>query len=181
MRPDEQVPNKDDKRVLSFCRSLVPDSQPFYVSVQPELGFWPLQCLPNVAKKVEMSGGEGVRGWEISQLPKVYLEARFHAVWRSPTGKYVDVTPEESGQQRILFLPDARHSSSEPPVQQHRFLLARDAAAVGQYLKIADELIGLMHSHAWGAIQTSDPAIRNHILNLQAESRRIRERIQNDT
>jgi hypothetical protein len=178
MCPDNQVPSKEDKTVLQFCERISPGRKPVYVPVQPESGFWPLQCFPNVAKKVEMSGGESVRGWEISQVPKVYLEARFHAVWLSPTGRYVDVTPEESGQQRVLFLPDDRHNNSEPQVQQHRFLLARDKVAAERYLKIGDELVGLVHSDAWGAIRTDDPPVKRHILNLKAEARAIRERLQ---
>jgi hypothetical protein len=178
MSSDKQVPNKDDKRLLSFCQSLAPGSQPFYVTVQPEPGFWPLQCFPNVAKKVEMSGGEIVNGWEISQLPKIYLEARFHAIWRSQTGKYVDVTPEESGQQRILFLPVTCHNKSAPAVQQHRFILAKDVASTEHYLKIVDELLGLVQSEAWGTVRFSDPAVRRHVLGLQTEAKNLRERLQ---
>ena len=181
MRRSDSLPSIDDQRVIRFCESIYPGMKPFYVPVQPEPGFWPLQCFSNVSKKIEMSDGEAVRGREISQLPRVYLEARFHAVWRSPSGRYVDVTPEEARQSRVLFLPDARHNSSDPPVQLHRFLLAKDQAEAQRYLKLTDELIGLVNSNALGGIQASDPAIQRHISNLQAESKVIRKKLQNDT
>ena len=36
-------------------------------------------------------------GWSITIMPNAYLEAEFHAVWRNPSGKLVDLTPIQSG------------------------------------------------------------------------------------
>ena len=178
MRLENLLPSKDDARVLEFCGRISCDGPPFYVPVLPEPGFWAIQCLTNVPRKVEMAGGEVVRGWEVSQVPKMFLEARFHAVWKTPAGDFVDVTPEEFGMSRVLFLPDARYRDTEPAVPRHRFSLAHDKAAVERYWSVSDELLSLMQSDAWGAIRADDPSMQSHISRLQTEARTIRERLQ---
>jgi hypothetical protein len=178
MRVENLLPSKDDAKVLEFCRSISCDGPPFYVPVRPEPGFLPIQCLTNVVKKVEMSKGEIVRGWEVSQIPRLHLDARFHAVWKSQAGDYVDVTPEEFGMSQVLFLPDVRYRDSEPAVPRHRFSLAKDTALVQRYWSLADELLALMQSSAFGAIRADDPAMLAHIRALQSECRRIREGLQ---
>jgi hypothetical protein len=178
MRTENLLPPKDDDRVRAFCSSISPGGIPLYVPVRPEPGFLAIQCLTNVPRKVVMSGGEVVRGWEISQVPKMFLEARFHAVWKTPAGDYVDVTPEDFGMSQVLFLPDVRYRDTEPAVQRHRFSLAQDKAAVERYWFVADELLSLMQSDAWGAIRADDPAMQSHISGLQKEARMIRQRLQ---
>lgn len=176
------TPNKDDDRVLSFCRSIVPDSQPFYVPVVPEPEFEPLQCLTNVPRKVAMSGGTTVRGWQIHESPKMFFEACFHAVWRSPSGQYVDVTPEEYDEQpEVLFLPDASHSDTEPKEARLRISLAKDSAAVERYWKLLDEAKAMQESDDCGAIDLGSAAMQLHFFGLLNEAMKIRERLQNAT
>lgn len=177
MRLEDLVPQKDDRKVLAFCEGICPNEKPFVVPVRPEGQM--LQCFLNVPEKVGRDGGAMVSGWEISQLPMIYLEARFHAVWKSPAGQFVDVTPEELGQTRILFLPDVHRKYAGREVPRRRFSLAKDTALVERYWSLSDESIALMQSVALGGIRDDDPAFRAHIVSLQAELRRIRERLQN--
>jgi hypothetical protein len=181
MTARDLLPCKDDAKVLGFCRGICPDASPFYVPLRPEPGFSPLQCFPNVAKKVEMSGGKLVYGWEISQIPKVHLEAVFHAIWQAPTGKYFDVTPglpEENGRARILFLPDAHRTYIGQEVPRKRFLIGADNKLVQQYWSLADEAMALRESVACGGMREDDPAVRAHLTSLGEQMRTVRERIQ---
>jgi len=45
-------------------------------------------------------------GWQIWEWPDVLAEAEYHAVWESPKGEWLDITPKDDGVDRILFLPD---------------------------------------------------------------------------
>ena len=45
-------------------------------------------------------------GWQVWEWPGLYLEAEFHAVWRSPSGQLIDLTPKEMPIHKILFLED---------------------------------------------------------------------------
>ena len=64
------------------------------------------ECFPNVLTKVERDGGKMVLGWQLWEWPEVLVEGEFHAVWESPEGNLVDITPKETHIEKILFLPD---------------------------------------------------------------------------
>ena len=42
---------------------------------------------------MERDAGESVFGWAVFAFPGAYWEAQHHAVWRSPAGDLLDVTP----------------------------------------------------------------------------------------
>ena len=178
MHLEDLVPSPNDPKVLSFCESICPGQRPFCVPVRPEPGSSPLMCFPNVEQKVRISGGSLVHGWEISQMPKIYLEARFHAVWRSPAGQFVCMTEEELGQPRILFLRDDTRKYTGREVPRRRFSLAQDTSSVEKYWFLLDESLAPKESIALGGMR-DDPAARAHLASLQSQRQRIRERLQN--
>jgi hypothetical protein len=51
-------------------------------------------------------GGEIEYGWAIWEWPTVLIEAEFHAIWRAPDGRPVDVTPRVDDERIIAFVPD---------------------------------------------------------------------------
>ena len=51
-------------------------------------------------------GGTGVTGWAIWEVPQLFIEAEFHAVWRTKAGTLIDVSQPPQRFDRILFLPD---------------------------------------------------------------------------
>jgi hypothetical protein len=57
---------------------------------------------------VEVSGGAFVYGWSVRIWEKVYIEAEHHAVWRRPSGAFLDVTPMRGHEARMLFVRDDR-------------------------------------------------------------------------
>lgn len=60
-------------------------------------------CFFNVNDKIANDSGEIVYGWKLQQ-GSLIQEAERHAIWKSPDGELIDVTPEPLGQNRILFL-----------------------------------------------------------------------------
>ena len=80
--------------------------RPEYVPVIPDAGAAVDDCFRNVRARVDRDGGEILHGWQIWEWVGVLVEAEFHAVWVSPVGQKIDVTPKSEN--RILFLPDAQ-------------------------------------------------------------------------
>lgn len=179
MRLDNLLPEKDDPKVLEFCHTLS-EGMPLYVPLRPDADFKPVQCFLNVDAKIRRSGGTIVYGWEISQIPRIHLEARTHAVWRSSAGDLLDMTPEEFGQPRILFLLDARQKDNRATLQQRRFSMAspEHRPLVEEYWALSDESLSLRQSVELGAVRVSDPAIRARMQFLFSRLRTIRETLQ---
>lgn len=178
MGPSDLLPRKDDIMVIQFCRDLCGDSLPIYVLVHPDTDFLPVQCFQNVATKINRTGGEIVYGWEVSQYPRVYLEARHHAIWKSPSGQLIDVTPEEFGMRRILFLPDPGLSRSQQENPRRRFPLSKDVRLVERYWALLDESLSLRQSAALGGVSVNTPAIQFHLQSLQIEMQIVRQSLE---
>lgn len=119
-----------------------------------------------------------VYGWEISQLPKVYLEARFHAVWQPPTGEIVCLTPDESGHVEILFLRDGTRAYTGKEIPSKRFALSRDTASVEKYWTLMDRLNEISQSLCLAGIRKEHPAYQVRIGSLLSEAKTLRESIQ---
>ncbi len=85
---------------------LVSDGLPVYVNVQPIVDAQANECFPLVEQQTQQDGGQTVFGWSLWELPALFVEAEFHAVWKQPTGELLDVTPKNHATSKILFLPD---------------------------------------------------------------------------
>ena len=100
------VPNEIDATVIDFCKSeLELDSTPLFVNVETSQDAIPLDCFANVKKTIELRGGGRQFGWIVWKHEDHMIEAEFHAVWLSPDGMFVDVTPHD-GQDRVVFIVD---------------------------------------------------------------------------
>jgi hypothetical protein len=80
--------------------------KPLYLPVKPFLWSRVNCCDLNVQKVVNDNGGEKVYGFKIWSIPKMYIEADLHCVWKEPRGNFIDITPNVDGEEKILFLPD---------------------------------------------------------------------------
>jgi hypothetical protein len=141
--------------VEDFCRSIAPDT-PVYVPIHPEPNAQIGECFFNVQEKVAASGGDIVYGWNIWEWPRVYIEAEHHAVWRSPDGDLIDVTPQPDGEGRILFLPDQDKVydwEGHKRTDNRRQAIADDPL-VEEYLKLSAEMVTYMESNSTGRIVT---------------------------
>jgi hypothetical protein len=98
-------PETIDAATRAFCATIAP-APPLYVPVRPAAASKPAYCFDNSAAHADLHGGEVVYGWAIWRWPGRWFEAEHHAVWRSPAGELLDVTPQAGDPPRILFLPD---------------------------------------------------------------------------
>jgi hypothetical protein len=79
---------------------------PVYVDVVLDESAQVDNCFENVENYAKEHGGERVLGWTIWELPSLYVEAEFHAVWKNDAGQLIDITPKRQQTRRILFLRD---------------------------------------------------------------------------
>jgi len=99
--PPEQI----DSATLAFCATISPEA-PLYVRAEPAPAARPAYCFDNSVAQALREGGTAVYGWAIWRWPGRWFEAEHHAVWRSPEGDLLDVTPQAGDPERVLFLPD---------------------------------------------------------------------------
>jgi hypothetical protein len=175
---EDLLPSKDDRRVISFCESICPGVRPFYVSVRAESASVMLQCFPNVETKVNASGGLIIYGWNITQVPKIHVEAQFHAIWQSPEGEFVDITPDDAGLSRILFLRDDTRKYSGSKVSHQRFALG-DKKLVERYWFLADQARGILEDLILAGFAAGHPVYRQRLGALQSEILALKQQLQN--
>ena len=123
--------------ILSFCDSIVPGQQPFYVDVQPLPNEPVDECFFIVPKHIATHGGEEVFGWYIGEWPRVMIEAIFHVIWRTEDRRYIDITPKVGD--RILFLPDPHRKYEGRQVDSTRKPLKGDKR-IRRLCELAHEL-----------------------------------------
>lgn len=114
------TPAECNQHVMSLCAELSPGEHPFYVEVQANAGEPHDECFHVVNRHIERLGGTAVIGWAIWELPTVFVEAEFHAVWQSPAGEFLDVAPKSTPTERVFFLPDRRRKYEGFPLDNVR-------------------------------------------------------------
>ena len=120
--------------------SRLPNAEsPMYIDVSAQPHSLPRECFPNVEKHVECHGGCLVCGWDISEWPHVMVEAQFHGVWKSPDGAYLDITPNELGERRILFSSDCSMKYEGRIVNSVREPLAKSSKTL-EFIEICDQI-----------------------------------------
>jgi len=102
------IPNEITREIVDFCKEIVPNSTPVKIPYEPEFGAVSGDCYINIEKKIKQSGGKIQYGWNIRQINNLFLEAEFHAVWKSDSCELLDITPQESEAKHIIFLPDMK-------------------------------------------------------------------------
>lgn len=80
--------------------------EPQYIEVDPIKNGEFLECFDTVHNYIDKNGGKRILGWVLWELPGLFIEAEFHAVWESPTGELRDITPRQTATKRILFIRD---------------------------------------------------------------------------
>lgn len=107
------------KHLLKLAQQIDATSAPEYVTVESRAGCLPNRSFENVREVVKMHGGSTQHGWNMRQQ-SYFAEGSFHAVWRCPDGRLIDVTPGAEGQMQILFLPDNKRVWEGEPVEPQR-------------------------------------------------------------
>lgn len=92
-------------QIRELCQS-ISKYEPVFVPVVADPKSLVNECFQNVDTYVKEHGGQRVLGRSIWQRANVLIEAEAHAVWKSPTGDMVDITPHTNNETSILFLVD---------------------------------------------------------------------------
>jgi len=78
---------------------------PKFVSIKAENYSTINNCFYNLIDKVAIDKGEIIYGWKIHQTG-LLVEAERHAVWKSPIGELIDITPDIERNEKTLFLEE---------------------------------------------------------------------------
>lgn len=69
-------------------------------------------CFNNCEKEQKKTDCEIVFGWQIWEDRKnKFVEAEFHSVIRDADGQLKDISPRQTGDKQILFIPDSTRES----------------------------------------------------------------------
>lgn len=161
----ETTPNKVTDKIMELCSRIVPDAVPEYVPVAAQEWGLPSECFPNVQKMVREHGGQQVNGWAIWQWANILVEAEAHSVWRSPEGKFVDITPHDNGEREILFLHDAGMVYSGQSIGNVRLAITGSPLAA-ELVNLGNKIDSVMCSYAPGT-EISLSELRSRLLPLK--------------
>lgn len=131
--------------VGEFCSGLVKGDHPVAVCCQPLMGQLQSECFSIVEQQVLKAGGQRVLGWGIWERTGVFIEAEFHAVWRSPEGELIDIAPRLSLLETITFLPDTNRNYNGRQVDNVRKSLVKDMDVV-RFLHLAKRRFEILNT-----------------------------------
>ncbi|OHE21026.1 MAG: hypothetical protein A2540_02865 [Sulfurimonas sp. RIFOXYD2_FULL_37_8] len=106
MRNLSSVPRSISDEIVQFCGNINPLSKPIYVDSFPLDGNSVGNCFNNVEDTLN-SSESSILGWIIWQTSSYLLQAEFHNVIKSGSGKLICVTPYSKSYDKILFLEDS--------------------------------------------------------------------------
>lgn len=115
-----------------------------YIESMPLPGAQVDDCFPTVDEHVRTNGGSRVLGWSIWELPGIYVEAEFHAVWKGNSGELLDITPKKEATRRILFLQDDSTPYEGYQVNNIRVPIKKDPAVVA-FLEACEKEFNLLN------------------------------------
>ena len=101
------------------------------------------ECFVNVETRVAASGGNILCGWQLWEWPDVLVEAEFHAVWCSPGGTLIDLTPKQQGETDVLFVPDPELQYTGQSRDNVRQPL-RDDWVIHHYIRVSELIVELV-------------------------------------
>ena len=133
-----RTPNLDDPVVKSFCESVCQGAALRYVQYVPVPEAPLRECFRVVNHCVSAHGGRAVLGWNIVELPGIWLEAEFHAVWQRPDNALLDVSPREFPLARYLFVEDKNLPYNGAQVAS-QFQALTSHPAVHRHIEVARE------------------------------------------
>lgn len=120
------TPKAIDPNVLRLRNKIGLSTEPVFVPVHPVGGAKHDECFDNVRRHSTKEGGESAFGWLVWELRNKWIEGVFHAVWRSPRGDLLDITPHIGNEQGVLFIPDPTRVYEGRPVRSERIALSDD-------------------------------------------------------
>ena len=80
MLPTPRMPVRITSDVRRLMKHMHVETEPLYLSVQPEEYCLPQECFYNVRQKVQREGGRLQMGWAIWKCGRYFIEGELHAV-----------------------------------------------------------------------------------------------------
>ncbi len=160
----ETTPAKITEKITKLCNQLIGGAEPVYVPVVAAKQSLPNECFPNVQRMIREQGGCQVNGWAIWQWANILVEAEAHAVWESPEGELIDITPHENGESRILFLRDDGMVYDGNIIASNRSALT-DSVLVAEYIRLMNERDRIMRE-APGKTYSIPKTLWNRIMEI---------------
>lgn len=99
------TPCIEGESVKALLKKINSEIMPFYVRCQPNHLGIQSECFSLVDQYALEHGGERINGWSLWEQPNLYIEAEFHAIWKSPEGDYLDLNYRPHKTENILFSP----------------------------------------------------------------------------
>lgn len=157
------MPNKFNPLLTILRDKLGLEDDPIAIKVQVEPDAKPIECFPNVQSKIKVDGGDIVYGWAIWFTGHM-IEAEFHAVWRSPAGELVDITPRENHVfSEIAFIPDRKRIFEGKQVNNVRINTSGNQL-VDDLIELLDTIFILenkgSNATSFTSLKLTDPEIR---------------------
>lgn len=147
------TPKIIDSDVISFCKYLGNTNNPYYLKTEPFHWSRVNCCDLNVKKATIEQGGEIVFGFKIWSIPKLYIEASLHCIWENSNGDLIDITPNEDGEETVLFLPEPRLNTVRLKSRGDMPILALKETLV-EYVNLR-----IQHERTIGCVYPSDEDI----------------------
>lgn len=138
------TPKEITKHIRQLIAKVAPGRDAKYLAVRPQDGAKVNECFPNVEAKISHAGGRMLCGWQIWEWPYVLVEAEFHAVWVSPEGELVEITPKQHGEETILFVPDPALTYAGLAKDNVR-VAVRDDLLVHHFIRVSEEIVKVMN------------------------------------
>jgi hypothetical protein len=161
--------------VHALIERIVPGASAVSVPTIPRQDAIDTECFANVSSQVTDAGGLAVFGWSLYEWPGVLAEGEFHAIWRSPLGGLVDVSPQRGNDDNILFLPDPNRLFEGRQIDNIRIPL-RPGSEVREFIAVSEAIFGVLNAgeraDAFGLISIPTDEIR-HLLLRKAELQSI--------
>lgn len=139
-----RTPPKITKQLIGLATKLAPGQSLVYVPVFPEPEALMNECFPNVKAKIQKDGGAIVYGWQLWEWPNVMIEGEFHAIWRTPDGNLIDITPKQDNEKNILFVPDERRTFRGVSIDNVRVAL-RDDLLIHHFITVSEQIVKVMN------------------------------------
>jgi len=169
------TPAEISPKLQELIDELVPGSEPIYVEVNPLEGAPMNECFLIVEEQISAHGGKSRVGWTLWELPGLFVEAEFHAVWENEKGDLIDITPKSSPTKNILFLEEPGAKFQNTQRNNVKKPLINDLA-LSAYLKTFTERHELLNrgerAGQFGEIELvgAEAEENNNIMMRQAES-----------
>jgi hypothetical protein len=141
---DTTTPTKVTPEIIELCQSIQGSQPPpYYVNVRPVSGAYN-ECINHVNDMVKANGGSVLIGWIIWEWAYTLVEAELHAIWVTPTGEQIDISPKQDGEKRILFLPDPDRKFPEKAREPNRRRALRDHPKIQEFFTLSDQRQAMM-------------------------------------